>query len=186
MPVMYRVVLRRLRAEDEDELVRLSRLSADLHEGWGYMPRSPAEFADYLEGFRGLEDEALVVRLGGGEGRIVGHVTIRGIVRGPYQRGVLGYMGFTPTLGRGYLTEGVGLAVQYGFGPLGLNRLEADVRPENLPSLRLVRRLGFRREGLSPGFIRMGDRWYDYERWAITRDLAGHLAPCAEWQLPDR
>jgi len=186
MPNMHRVVLRRLRTEDGDELVRLSRLSADLHEGWGYMPRTLEDFTAYLAGFQGSEDEALVVRLGGDDGGIVGHVTIRGIVREPYQRGVLGYMGFTPTLGRGYLTEGVGLAVHYGFRRLHLNRLEADIQPENLPSLRLVRRLGFRREGLSPGFIRINGRWRDHERWAITRDMAGGLPPCAEWQLPDR
>ena len=186
MPVMYRVVLRRLKAEDEDELVRLSRLSADLHNGWGYMPRTSAEFVDYLARFRDGEDEALVVRLDGGSGEIVGHVTIRGIVREPYQRGVLGYMGFTPTARRGYLTEGVSLAIHHGFQQLHLNRLEADIQPENLPSLRLVKRLGFRCEGMSPGFIRIGGRWLDHERWAMTKDMAGHLAPCTKWQLPDR
>ncbi|WP_372505968.1 GNAT family N-acetyltransferase [Actinomadura madurae] len=32
------------------------------------------------------------------------------------------------------MTEGVGLAVLYAFGPLGLHRVEADVQPGNEPS----------------------------------------------------
>ncbi len=55
--------------------------------------------------------------------------------------------------GRGYMSEALTLLLDHAFGPMGLRRLEADIDPRNEPSLRLVDRLGFRREGL------LRERW---------------------------
>ncbi|MCP9981959.1 GNAT family N-acetyltransferase [Actinomadura madurae] len=77
--------------------------------------------------------EALLVKQAD-TGAIAGHVTLTGIVRRPYDRAILGFAAFAPSAGQGYMTEGVGLAVLYAFGPLGLHRVEADVQPGNEPS----------------------------------------------------
>jgi RimJ/RimL family protein N-acetyltransferase len=55
--------------------------------------------------------------------------------------------------GRGYMSEAITALLDFAFGPMGLRRLEADIDPRNESSLRLVERLGFRREGL------MRERW---------------------------
>ncbi len=105
------------------------------------------------------------------QGDLVGMININDIVRGSYQKGVLGYAVFLPYARQGYMAAGIALAVHYAFECLDLNRVEADIQPDNEASLKLVRRLGFRKEGFSPGFIKIAGLWRDHERWAITRDM---------------
>ena len=50
--------------------------------------------------------------------------------------------------GRGYMKEALPLLIDFAFSRLGLRRLEADVDPRNIASLRLVERFGFKQEGL--------------------------------------
>ena len=92
------------------------------------------------------------------------------IVRGVFRSAYLGYYAFTPHARQGLMTEAVALVVGTAFRRLGLHRLEANVQPGNLASLRLVRRLGFRREGYSPRYLKIRGRWRDHERWAIVSD----------------
>ncbi|HVS13121.1 MAG TPA: GNAT family protein, partial [Thermoanaerobaculia bacterium] len=50
--------------------------------------------------------------------------------------------------GKGVMSAALPLLLDHAFTTLALNRLEADVDPRNYRSLRLLERLGFRREGL--------------------------------------
>jgi RimJ/RimL family protein N-acetyltransferase len=45
------------------------------------------------------------------------------------------------------MAEALPAMVQFAFGSLNMHRLEADVDPRNLPSIRLLENAGFRREG---------------------------------------
>lgn len=179
-----RVMLRRLRAADEEEFIRLAEQSADLHGDWVRTPTDATAFREYLRRFADpAAGEALLIKRAD-TGAIAGHATLTGIVRKPYDRAVLGFAAFTPNAGRGFMTEGVGLILLYAFGPLGLHRVEADVQPGNQPSRRLIYRLGFRREGFSPEFINIDGVWRDYERWAITPGMATDLPPCDDNLMP--
>jgi len=62
------------------------------------------------------------------------------------------------------------LVLDYSFTTLGLNRLEANIQPENIASRRLVQKLGFRKEGFSPKYLQIGGKWCDHERWAILAE----------------
>lgn len=162
-----RVFLREVAPDDQEEFVGLARASVGLHHPWIFAPTTPDEFRTYLDRFDGVTAIGFVVCLAG-SGALAGLVNIGHILRGPYLRGTLGYGAFAPTAGHGLMSEGVRLAVRYGFQELGLHRLEADIQPANEASRKLVERLGFRREGYSPGLIRIDGIWRDHERWAIT------------------
>jgi ribosomal-protein-alanine N-acetyltransferase len=70
----------------------------------------------------------------------------------------------------GYLSSGLKYVIDLAFESLKLHRLEADIQPGNDPSKRMIKRAGFRCEGVSPQFIRINDEWIDHERWALTLD----------------
>ena len=50
--------------------------------------------------------------------------------------------------GRGYAVEALHALLNHAFESLDLHRLEADADPRNARSIRVLERLGFRREGL--------------------------------------
>jgi ribosomal-protein-alanine N-acetyltransferase len=71
----------------------------------------------------------------------------------------------------GLMTEALRAAVAYAFSELGLHRVEANIQPGNTASTALVRRLGFKQEGLSPRYLRINGEWRDHERWALLADM---------------
>ena len=74
-------------------------------------------------------------------------MNINEIVIGIFQSAYLGFYGMVRFARQGLMTEAVGQAVQFAFSDLGLHRLEANIQPDNVRSLALVKRLGFQKEG---------------------------------------
>ena len=54
--------------------------------------------------------------------------------------------------------------------PLGLHRIEVNIRPENGPSLRVVEKLGLRDEGLRERYLHIQGRWADHRTFAVTAE----------------
>ncbi|MCK4320669.1 GNAT family N-acetyltransferase [Candidatus Bathyarchaeota archaeon] len=50
--------------------------------------------------------------------------------------------------GQGIMTEALGAVLKYGFEKMGLNRIQAIIDSKNTRSLKLVPRLGFKKEGV--------------------------------------
>jgi ribosomal-protein-alanine N-acetyltransferase len=167
-----RVFLRRPSARDRAELLALVRGSRRLHGAWVYPPRDRREFSVYLRRARSPQQARLLVCLRDG-GAIVGVVNLNEIVRGALQSAYLGFYGAARYAGRGYMTEGVRLALRYAFQVLGLHRVEANIQPGNRPSIALVQRCGFHREGFSARYLKVGGRWRDHERWALLAEGRG-------------
>jgi len=59
----------------------------------------------------------------------------------------IGYILARSYYGRGLMTEALRALITYCFDELGTHRIEALIEPDNAASIRLVERLGFRREG---------------------------------------
>jgi [ribosomal protein S5]-alanine N-acetyltransferase len=162
-----RVFLRAPTARDCDELLELERASRRLHRPWLMPPATPEAFTAWLRRTRDTRAATFLVCLSD-EGAIAGVLNLTEIVRGPFQSAYASYWGHAAHAGKGYMGEGLGLLLRHAFRTLRLHRLEANIQPGNERSIALVRRAGFRLEGLSPRYLKIGGRWRDHERWAIT------------------
>ncbi|SDN40585.1 GNAT family N-acetyltransferase [Allokutzneria albata] len=107
------------------------------------------------------------------DGRLAGQVTVGNIQRGALRSGWVGYWVASELTGGGVATAAVALVADHSFGPAGLHRLEATVRPENEPSLRVLDKLGFRREGLYERYLDVGGAWRDHLSLAFTEEEVG-------------
>lgn len=62
-------------------------------------------------------------------------------------RAEVGYLLHPGWQGKGIMQEALSAVLKYGFTTMGLHSVEAMVKPENIPSQRLLERNGFVREG---------------------------------------
>jgi ribosomal-protein-alanine N-acetyltransferase len=165
-----RVELSLLAEEDRDEVVEAMVRSREFHDPWITPPRTPEDFDEVLQRAEDDSFVALLIRLRE-DGRVAGLFQISQIFRRAFQSAYLGYSGVTGLEGRGYMTEGMGLVLDFAFGELGLHRIEANIQPGNTASIALVRRCGFVKEGFSEKYLKIGGEWRDHERWAIRSEL---------------
>jgi ribosomal-protein-alanine N-acetyltransferase len=158
-----------------EEFVAAVRRSRTLHSGLVRPPRTREEFRAYLARFRRPSHVAHLICLTGNE--LAGVVNITEVVRGAFQSAYLGYYALVPNNGFGHMTSGMRLVVARAFRAYRLHRFEANIQPNNDRSIALVKRLGFRLEGVSPKYLRIAGRWRDHERWALTvEDWKAHRA----------
>jgi ribosomal-protein-alanine N-acetyltransferase len=161
-----RVYLRRPTAGDAKEVIATVRASRRLHRPWVYPTETKAAFDGYIR--RNQENDSvglLVCRIA--DDRIVGMANLSQIFRGNLQGAYLGFWAFAEFAGQGYMREGLTLVLRYAFKELRLHRLEANVQPANELSKALIKRCGFRYEGFSPRYLKVGGIWRDHERWAM-------------------
>ena len=161
-----RVALSILSRNDASEFTAAARRSRALHKPWVSPPATPEAFRAYLVRMATPGNHAFVVRRRD-TGEIVGFAAVTNIIMGAFRSGYLGYYGFAPHAGQGYMREGVAEVLRYAFGKLKLHRIEANVQPGNRGSRALIESLGFEKEGFSPRYLKIGGRWRDHERWAL-------------------
>ncbi|MDO5504123.1 MAG: GNAT family protein [Actinomycetia bacterium] len=116
-------------------------------------------------------------------GTIVGQINGNSIVWGAALSFSAGYWVASASAGRWIAPTAVALLGDYGFGGLGLHRLELGIRPENTASLAVARKLRMREEGLRPNYLHIDGAWRDHAIFALTaEDLAedGHGATFRE------
>ena len=80
-------------------------------------------------------------------GRLVGQMHLFGIAWGSMRSAAAGYWIAESVAGQGITPLALALATDYGMTGLGLHRVEVNIRPDNVASLRVVHKLGFPRRG---------------------------------------
>jgi ribosomal-protein-alanine N-acetyltransferase len=104
------------------------------------------------------------------DGKIVGQLNVANILFGSVSSCVIGYWVAPEVAGRGIIPTAVALVCDYLFNVVGIHRVEIDIRPENLSSLRVVEKLGFRYEGLKERYIHINGAWRDHYIFALTHE----------------
>ena len=170
MMLPMRVEIRAPRLSDATRYAAAVRRSAEHVGRWN--PVEPDGLVDLVR--RQGETLRTFLFLDVEDGGLVGSCNVANIVRGRYCNAALGYNSYLPYNGTGRMTEGMRLVVDRCFAPegggLGLHRLEINVQPENHPSIRMAKRLGFRHEGYTPRMLFLKDAWRDHERFALTAE----------------
>jgi ribosomal-protein-alanine N-acetyltransferase len=108
--------------------------------------------------------------------RLVGQLNVSNVVHGVQRSCTIGYWLDRNYAGRGIAPTAVALIIDHCFAQVGLHRVEVDIRPENGASLRVVEKLGLRREGYYERFLDIDGGWRDHIAFAITvEETAGRL-----------
>ncbi len=149
---------------------------------WSRPPmRQVMEARRLVASVRAGQRKGTLVQLGvelAGTGTLIGTCTLHAI-HGASRRAELGYALAHAHWGRGYMHEALVRFVGYAFDELALHRLEADIDPDNVPSARSLRRLGFVREGLLRERWIVNDAISDSEMYGLLRHEWRQGAPLA-------
>lgn len=94
--------------------------------------------------------------------KIMGILTFSNIVKGPFLSCYAGYSIDNSAQNNGYMTQALRAGINFIFDTIGLHRIEANIMPKNIPSLRVVTKLGFENEGLSPMYLKINGKWEDH------------------------
>lgn len=100
---------------------------------------------------------------------VIGSINLSNLARGPFQSCNLGYALDATFQGFGLMHEALRAVVNEAFAPaINLHRIQAAVRPNNLRSLAVLQRLGFREEGLARDYLYIDGAWRDHRLFALT------------------
>jgi [ribosomal protein S5]-alanine N-acetyltransferase len=168
------VQLRIVRMRDAKQLERLILGNRDWLRPWeATNPVGPNSFD-----IRGMV-RGLIKNMDAGQGlpfvieyrgEIVGQLNVANIVFGSVSSAVVGYWVAPEFAGKGITPTAVALVTDYLFNVTRLHRVEIDIRPENVASIRVVEKLGFRYEGLKERYIHINGAWRDHFVFALTHE----------------
>lgn len=159
--VAPRLQLRWIEPADLDDLYGVFS-DPDVTRYWSHLAwTNPDEATIYLEAIQQGFQQGNLFQWGialRGDDRIIGSTTLYDIDHAQ-GRAELGFALARDHWGRRYGREALTVLLDHAFGPMAMRRIEADVDPRNLPSLRTLEALGFRREG------------YLRQRWQVGGEL---------------
>jgi RimJ/RimL family protein N-acetyltransferase len=71
---------------------------------------------------------------------------------------------------KGYASEAAQAILEFGFEKMKLHRIIATCQPQNIPSFRVMEKIGMRREGYFKKCIPKGYEWWDEYYYAILEE----------------
>ncbi|MGS0939176.1 ribosomal protein S5-alanine N-acetyltransferase [Pseudomonas luteola] len=93
---------------------------------------------------------------------IIGCCNFSNIIRGSFLACHLGYSIAESHQGKGFMFEAARTGIDYMFTQRRLHRIMANYIPHNERSARLLKRLGFEREGYARAYLKINGVWEDH------------------------
>jgi ribosomal-protein-alanine N-acetyltransferase len=180
------VILRALRRKDRDEWEALRSENVGWLRPWeATSPEGVVSRLAFRQLVRQFDREAsegrlqpFVIETGG---RLVGQMHLFGISWGSLRSASAGYWVGESVAGQGIMPLALAAACDHAFVALGLHRIEVNIRPENIASLRVVEKLGFRDEGLRVRYLHIDGDWRDHRSFALTSEDLGGSSVVERW-----
>lgn len=105
-----------------------------------------AYIREYIEKIYGFYDFGVWTVIEADSGQVIGRAGLS--YREGFEEPELGFVIGVPWQRKGYAFEICTAILDYGRGELGFEKVQALVEPENIPSLRLCEKLGFKKESI--------------------------------------
>ena len=103
------------------------------------------------------------------ESYVIGGCSLSNIVKGVFQACHMGYSVAQRYERRGYAKKIVSYAIDYAFNELELHRIMANHMPSNERSARLLKSLGFEKEGFARAYLLINGNWEDHVLNSLVR-----------------
>lgn len=81
----------------------------------------------------------------------------------------IGYIISKQEQNKGYITEAIKSVISFCFEVLEIHRIEANVLPNNLKSIKILEKIGFHYEGLKKECYKINDEYFDEKSYALIK-----------------
>lgn len=170
-----RLILRSLIINDAEELYLFRTRNAEFFKPWS--PTYPADYfnPDY-HGKNLIQIESDVLKgilvqfgvyLKSDAKKMIGSVVFSNIIMGPFRSCFLGYRIDKDELNKGYASESIIAGSKYMFTDKKLHRIEANIIPRNIASIKAIENAGFVYEGISKKYLNINGVWEDHLHYVL-------------------
>lgn len=104
------------------------------------------------------------------DNKLIGNICLSNIIMGNFRSCYMGYKLDCDEINKGYMTEAIKKVVEIMFNEYGLHRIEVNVMPRNIRSLKVMKKLNFEEEGYSRRYLEINGKWEDHVHFAIYED----------------
>ena len=165
-----RLRIRKLEGKDKEAFFHYRSMpEVFLYQLW--KPESMKEIEEFISRNNEIEpntiDKWLQLSISLKEGPMIGDIGVHFIDQDQIE---LGYTVSPEYQGKGYAIEAVTGVMNFAFTLWNKHRITASVDPDNLSSVKLLERIGFRKEAHFVKSFRVEDQWYDDCIYAMLKD----------------
>ena len=166
-----RLLLRKLEINDRDDFFTYRSLP-EVYEYQSFMPKNVAQVDDFIRDIQSDPNipntwfQLAIIKRDGDV--LIGDIGIHFLEDNAQVE--VGYTLAPSYQGKGYAIESLKAVINYLFFDLKKHRVSASVDPNNIKSIRLLEKLGMRKEAHFIKSYRMGDVWLDDCVYAMLKE----------------